>query len=1261
MSARTFMFKSLVVILQLSMVFPAYADLMKISDFPLDTKLATTNIIMPLDDSNSMDWEILLKNITVNGNPEIYNNGVKQDNKGHDITHIFPPSTNNNDGAHSFDKTAAPSNANAYYRSSDYNLIYYNPRIDYDPWRSGFLYSDATKKSSLWVFPEASTKAARYHPYFTKDSNGESCSNTNQCSTIDLTAEKTSNFTADNGIYVDKNYSYWPATYWLLDATCSASDTANCSVAPDGKTLRKYDIQNSSIFNGSSFTLPDGKTTIYRSRSDELQNFANWFTYYRKRKLLLAGGMGNVLNNLQASYTNMRVAMVKFSETFDLSTTDFVSTKGLTLYDFKSSDNALNGYSAIGKLYSLETQAQYGTTTNSAVEYAGQRYVNDSAFGDENTLRCSKNNNFVLTDGYANDYSLEQRDWRGDVTIVSRNKTLYSRALSYYDQLDWWYKFNTANQSNLGYTMNTYAVTLGAYGKLFDGSTPVAPLSPEPAWNSSVPANNSPSAIDDLWRAASRTGGKMLAASDPSVLTNSITSILREMFVTTSHSNVPVSEKYLTNNSTAIVTSFNTGDWTSDIKSHPVYNNASDVANIGKINTSVTNWSAKELLDKRDISTRRIVTYNADLSVKAGIPFTTDSLKNSKLIDTFNTSASKKDGEDVVSYLRGNRTKEGTNYNSRGGVLGDIVNSSPLFVTGGLTAYSDLTYQQFAYKQNSRKKMIYVGANDGMMHAFNADTGVEEWAYVPQMLHSKLNAANEYVRLNYQHKFYVDGPLTAWDVKFSDNQWHTLLVGGLRAGGKGYYALEITTPPGETDKEADIAKNVKWEFTHANMGYSYGKPVIVNTKSYGWVVLLTSGYNNADGKAHLFVVNAETGALIKDISTADFGFADGSTSDPLGMAQVSYLPMSAPEVDTTGLVRYAYAGDLKGNVWKFDLSSNDKANWKVSKFAEKLSLDGTGRPITTAPAIGFINTKGSPNPINSDPLGGQLAVDTKDKRLMIYVGTGKFLHQDDFTEANANLKQNGFFAMEDFLATSSEPNDTAEKAFVYGKAPCSNLGCLKKVGLPDAPAKSEGFNNWAAENESGLTKWWISGQYDKTTYCAAGESCSGFSFKDSSSRQRSGRGWYLGFSDTGNESVIQNPIAEYGFVTFVTTMKTDWRHGAQGSCENAYSAEFVLGGTKGGQLPASDFIDGVAWSRKNLGYGIASYQTLVVGADGWVRAIVNTGGKTTTSTLPAKDTPNCTLTNTCIPPECTVSGTCSPNPPPASGTLRRWGWKEVYR
>lgn len=1232
MSARTFMFKSLVVILQLSMAFPAYADLTKISDFPLDTKLAATNIIMPVDDSGSMDMDIILQNKNLKDAVNWVGNSR--------IGYIFPsgnPLTE--DGNRRAYYSAAYNDYSAYYRSSDYNILYYNPKIDYDPWPSAYI------NSKLVTFSESNPTAARYHPYFTATSYGD-CTKSNPCTTIDLTKQFSEAFTSSvrsDFVDVGKNSTptFWPATYYLKDNSCKSSDVT-CLKAPDGLFIRKFDIVNdTATFSGNQFTLPD-QTVIYRTQAQELQNFANWFTYYRKRKLLLAGGLGKVLDSLQGGYANIIIGIPTFSGSYNSNNNwnHQISTTSLKTFDLKSTTDSANARAAMGILYGLDVSGE--TYTLSALKYAGMQYsASPSSFGSADTLRCSSNNTFLLTDGFATDY-------RND-------EILYSVAKQYYDRLGSWYRFNSAAQSYQGYTMKMYGISLGALGKFFDGVK--SPTSTDITWPTTAPADWDPAAIDDLWHATVATEGKMLLAYDPENLMSSVTKIMRSMFTTTSHTNVPVSEKYLANNTTAIVTSFNTGDWTSDIKSHPVYNNASDVATIGTINTSITNWSAKDLLDKRDIATRRIVTFNADSSAKAGIPFTAESLKSNKLIDTFNTSNSKKDGEDVVSYLRGNRTKEGTTYNSRGGVLGDIVNSSPVFVTGGLTAYSDLAYQQFAYKQNSRKKMVYVGANDGMMHAFNAETGVEEWAYVPQMLHGKLNAANEYVRLNYQHKFYVDGPITVWDVKFSDMQWHTLLVGGLRAGGKGYYALDITTPPAETDNESDIAKNVKWEFANTNMGYSYGKPVIVNTKSYGWVVLLSSGYNNADGKAHLFVVNAETGALIKDINSADFGFADGSASDPLGMAQVSYLPMSAPEADTTGLVRYAYAGDLKGNVWKFDLSSDDKANWKVTKFAERLSLDGTGRPITTAPAVGYIDTKGSPNPNNSDPLGGQLAVDTKDKRLMVYVGTGKFLHQDDFTEANANLKQNGFFAMEDFLATSSEPNDTAEQAFVYGKAPCASLACLKKVGLPDAPAKSEGFNNWSAENESALTKWWISGQYDQTTYCAAGESCSGFSFKDSSNRQRSGRGWYIGFSDTGNESVIQNPIAEYGFVTFVTTMKTDWRHGAQGSCENAYSAEFVLGGAKGGQLPASDFIDGIAWSRKNLGYGIASYQTLVVGADGWVRAIVNTGGKTTTSTLPAKDTPNCTVTEGCTPPPCTVTGGCTPSSP----LVRRWGWKEVYK
>ena len=226
----------------------------------------------------------------------------------------------------------------------------------------------------------------------------------------------------------------------------------------------------------------------------------------------------------------------------------------------------------------------------------------------------------------------------------------------------------------------------------------------------------------------------------------------------------------------------------------------------------------------------------------------------------------------MINYLRGDRTLEGSTYRTRGHVLGDIVSAEPVFVAGANATYADTGYNAFAASVAARQKAIYQGANDGMLHVFNASTGDEMWAYVPYVAYPRLNALTDPL---YSHQFTVDGTPTVGDVDFNRTaslsggpDWQTILVGGLAAGGPGFYALRITDPI-LTDESAAPTK-LMWEFPNlstptavkSNVGYSFGKPVIAKTRAKGWVVLVTSGYNNGDGQGHLFVLDARYGSLI---------------------------------------------------------------------------------------------------------------------------------------------------------------------------------------------------------------------------------------------------------------------------------------------------------------------------------------------------------------------------------------------------------------
>ncbi|MFZ2542238.1 MAG: PilC/PilY family type IV pilus protein [Gallionella sp.] len=345
-------------------------------------------------------------------------------------------------------------------------------------------------------------------------------------------------------------------------------------------------------------------------------------------------------------------------------------------------------------------------------------------------------------------------------------------------------------------------------------------------------------------------------------------------------------------------------------------------------------------------------------------------------------------GANLVSYLRGqygfeDRTSNAVAnrlYRYREAVLGDALESQPAFISKPVFSYPYPGYSAYVTAQAGRAGTVFMGANDGMMHAFAADTGIERWAYVPSMVIPNMwkLADENYATL---HANFVNGSPITSDIYCTVDcggtggspAWRTILVGGLNGGGRGYYALDITDP---------VTPTLLWEFTPTtgigivkddDVGYSFGQPVITRKADGTWVVLVTSGYNNTspgDGKGYLFVLNARTGAKISKIATGA-----GSTTTPSGFARIA----GYNEESGGNLVGYVYGGDLLGNIWRFDINSSASAaigTGDVMKFAELYS-DAAGT---------------SPQPITTTPILGKIL----DKRI-VFIGTGKYLETGDLT------------------------------------------------------------------------------------------------------------------------------------------------------------------------------------------------------------------------------------------------------------------------
>ena len=300
--------------------------------------------------------------------------------------------------------------------------------------------------------------------------------------------------------------------------------------------------------------------------------------------------------------------------------------------------------------------------------------------------------------------------------------------------------------------------------------------------------------------------------------------------------------------------------------------------------------------------------------------------------------------EDVLKYVRGDRSNEepnGESWRKREFVMGDVLHSN------------------IVMWENNTQKSLFVGANDGMLHAIDATTGNERWAYVPSMIIPKLASLKT---KPYVHTHYVDGSIQVANITVSNSQ-KTYLVGALGAGGKGLYALDVTNHAAAT--EDALASKVLWEITPNNsfpdLGYTYGTPQFARLPNGTAVVIFGNGYMSDTGKATLYVVNATTGALISAIATNA-----GTAASPNGL--------SSPTLwDTTGDGRpeVAYAGDLDGKVWKFDLVNNT---------ASLLYTTNPAQSITSAPAVSF------------HPLGGQ----------MVNFATGRMLSSGDSTDPSVH-------------------------------------------------------------------------------------------------------------------------------------------------------------------------------------------------------------------------------------------------------------------
>jgi type IV pilus assembly protein PilY1 len=1148
---------------------PTWSASTDLSDVPMAVKnSAKPNLMFTLDDSGSMQFEGIPNDI----NP---------------VDFVFPrPATvyGSTWGYGSYYSAVAPfalSNQYArYYRTAKFNKLYYDPAIRYQPWTN----ADGT------LMPNATSTAGYHNPYVPGEGSR------------DLTTSATQSARwADGSMYPTvpsvTSLTYFPATYFTTTIASLTSPTDANNVA-SGFTL--IEIKPATISYTKAPTRTDCASTTC-TYAEEIQNFANWYTYYRSRILAARAGIGKAFS---AHSDSLRVgfgAINKASTTVDnVSTSTIISG----IRTFSGADR--NAFYA--NLYG-HVMPSAGTPLRKAMDDVGQYFSRSDDRGPWSSTpgstggteaSCRQNYHILTTDGYwsdGNSYRASTAAARANVdsttATVTTSPTTYTYTPGNPYSDDWsdtladvamyyWAKDLRTDLLNNVVTNNkdpaywqhmvNFTVGLGVAGTVPEAAiTSAFTASPQTiTWPD--PSLSLAHKSDDLAHAAVNSRGGYFSALNPTSFATALDATLNNIVdrdgsaaaVTVSNPNIVVGGINASYNS-----NYNSGSWTGDLNAYPV--STTD----GTINTNAPIWSsgAQAQLDTLTAgtyspSTRKIVTYSgvgeSTATGAGGLQFHPSNTAASGSITSKLTAAQEAvfnstttppgpaDADAVIKYLRGDRSGEASSYRSRSHVLGDIINAEPVIVQAPALDYIDPCYStaltgtcasSFKAAKASRTSMLFQAANDGMLHAFNASSGAENWAYVPKLIWPALGSRTK--RTGFTHQYYIDATPVAGDVDFKNTNggsslhtnpaWRTLLVGGFGKGARGYYALNVTDPVATS--EIDAATKVLWEFPNSttsttdtdNMGYSYARPLLAKTTAEGWVVIVPSGYNNntgtGTGRGYLYVLNPRNGAVIKVIDTGV-----GDTTTPAGLAKISAYVENA-DLDNT--VKYVYGGDLLGNVWRFDLTGT-RNSWDVEKLAALVDSSGNAQPVTTEPELATVTISN---------------IDYQ----FVYVGTGRYLGETDVS--------------------------TTSTQTMYGLIDDLSSSPLITIGSGRTDLQEQTMSTTADATKRNVTN-------NAAVY----------------SGNNAKKGWFLDFSLSSGERVVTDPQLALGALTFTTNIPSATEC-IPGGSSWFYAIDYATGGIVTNST--------VTYSGMSLGNALASRPTLVKLPSGAVKAIVRLSDTTT--------------------------------------------------
>jgi type IV pilus assembly protein PilY1 len=954
------------------------------AQIPLSSRVAEPpipNVLLTVDDSGSMLADFMPEgDFTLNGKTvNLSSNWVggfpgdlRKLNNPNDVNdHPFPVG-NYLVGVVTAEKGNADGIYQMQFRSPDVNFVWYNPDIRYDPW---------FKPDGSGRMAPATAATARWDPVV---STG----------TFDLTTNvkygdnKTRWYTSRTATSTNGRWFYPGLVYRLNksgdDPTATANYTRYDVNAKDGSHApkKKHDNRTDCVSTKDKCT-----------QAEELQNFANWFTYYRMRESLTKAA---VAESFVAFKDKLRVGWGRINNSssvaIDGSTTKFsvieAEAKGgpMRPLDGTRLSKVLTGVQGVTSWPSTPLRTALnvvGSYFDRSGDQKGSPWKTDPTKNSSEKLTCRRSVSLLMTDGYYNDTFTGSGDVDGvdgpDYSAKTKNPngyspTQYKAARPFIDAPNalsntladvaskYFVKDLDTTISNkvppvtgdIAYWqhMTQFMVGLGVSGTL-DSSTPAKKTATIKAltdgtksWPAPVDANP-PTKIDDMWHAAVNTGGDFYSVRNVTELTAALKDAFgKSAGAEAKEAGVATSSAYVVAGNVKYVPKYKSVSWWGDLEAWPLGVD-------GREGDSVL-WRSSENMPKH--ADRNLFVWSDWSNSRAAVPFKWESMGslNQGLVGS----------ENLANYVRGDESKTGYGESFRArdpkvagtAPLGDLVNSPPVLVKGltdlGYDAF-DTSYAAFVQAKKARTDgLIFVGGNDGIAHAFRSYDGKEVFGYLPREGLSNLHtiAATDYGTTSNYHRFFVDGPVNETDAFIkppgaSAKEWTNLVIGSMGAGGKTFFALHVPNKPqGAQFAPSDLGANtLVWEIsgsTDPDVGYMFSDFAVGKIKGGGWKAFVGNGVYSTNGKAVLLVVDMETGQINHRIVVDN-----GSGTGLMGVSLI--------KDSTTQEVLGAYAGDLKGNLWRFDAASDTdiKVGFSGKPLFRATGPSGNVQPITIAPSM----------------------------------------------------------------------------------------------------------------------------------------------------------------------------------------------------------------------------------------------------------------------------------------------------------------------